>query len=236
MKPVASRYTEQNNMYNTSKIHAIIFDMDGTVLESEGLFTLAEQRLLSDYGVEADPDALSVFLGMSEDDFYPQFIKKFKINDDIESLKHKLKNYLFIIMKSHLKYIEGFENFYRSIIKKNHLKTALVTNTSRDIVMKVREFINIDSYFSVIITSTDTSDPKPSPVPYSYAMKELAVDPSNTIIIEDSIVGIQSALASKAEVWGITSTMSREDMASFADNIHIFDYYTEISKFLEKRV
>ncbi len=66
-------------MYNTSKIHAIIFDMDGTVLESEGLFTLAEQRLLRDYGVDADPDALSVFLGMSEDDFYPQFIKKFKI-------------------------------------------------------------------------------------------------------------------------------------------------------------
>ena len=38
-------------MYNTNKINSIIFDMDGTVLQSEGLFSIAEQKLLNDYGI-----------------------------------------------------------------------------------------------------------------------------------------------------------------------------------------
>ena len=87
-------------MYNTNKIHAIIFDMDGTVLESEGLFSLAEQKLLVDYGVHVNLDALSEFRGMSEDDFYPHFIDKFQISDSIENLKFKLKEHLFTKSRS----------------------------------------------------------------------------------------------------------------------------------------
>ena len=93
--------------------------MDGTVLESEGLFSLAEQKLLVDYGVHVNLDALSEFRGMSEDDFYPHFIDKFQISDSIENLKFKLKEHLFIIMESHLCYINGFQNFYQNTIQKH---------------------------------------------------------------------------------------------------------------------
>ena len=64
-------------MYNTNKINSIIFDMDGTVLQSEGLFSIAEQKLLNDYGIIIELDELDVFRGMSEEDFYPHFIQKF---------------------------------------------------------------------------------------------------------------------------------------------------------------
>ena len=236
MKEVTSRYTDPNNMYNTNKIHAIIFDMDGTVLESEGLFSMAEQKLLADYGVNINLDALSEFRGMSEDNFYPHFINKFQICDSIENLKNKLKEYLFAIMESHLCYIDGFQSFYQDTIQKHNLKTALVTNTSIDIVKKVKGFIDIESYIPLIITSSDVSQPKPSPIPYSSAMRDLSVAPEETIIIEDSSVGLLSALDSGAEVFGITSTASRDAIMHISENIRVFDGYSDMSKYLEKRL
>ena len=223
-------------MYSTNKTSTIIFDMDGTVLESEGLFSIAEQRLLSDYGIQIKLDELVAFRGMSEDDFYPNFTEKFQINDSKENIKRKLQEYFFIIMKSHLHYIRGFKNFYKNIIQRYNLKTALVTNTSLDIVIKIREHINIDRYFSLIITSCDVSQPKPSPVPYRSAMSGLSSDSENTIIIEDSRVGFESALGSGAEVFGITSTLSREDIIEIDVRIQVFDHYRDITNFLEKRL
>ena len=223
-------------MYNTNKIHAIIFDMDGTVLASEGLFSLAEQKLLQDYGVLVDINDLSIFRGMSEQEFYPQFIAKFKINDNPNAIKVKLKNYLFHIMESHLKYITGFESFYKSIIIGYNIKTSLVTNTSIDIVNKVRQYININDYFSNIITSNDVSESKPSPIPYTKAMRDLNVNPENTIIIEDSKSGLKSATASGAHTIAITSTLPTSDIYAIDKKIDIFDNYNAISNFLEKRL
>ena len=54
-------------MYYTNKIKSILFDMDGTVLESEGLFARAEHQLLQSYGVEIDIHELRDFRGMSAD-------------------------------------------------------------------------------------------------------------------------------------------------------------------------
>ena len=126
----------------------------------------------------------------------------------------------------------GFERFYQNIIRKHNLKTALVTNTSRDIILKIRECINIDDYFSIIISSSDVSDPKPSPVPYSKAMRELSVEPENTVIIEDSRVGFKSALASEAHVIGITSTLLASDIYVIDEKIDVFDNYNRPTNYI----
>ena len=54
--------------------------MDGTVLDSEGLFDRAQLRLLDEYGITVDADALSEFKGMSYKHFYPKFMSKFNLS------------------------------------------------------------------------------------------------------------------------------------------------------------
>ena len=66
-------------LHNTNKIKGILFDMDGTVLDSEGLFEAAQIKLLNEYNITAERSALAEFKGMSYKDFYPCFMKKFNL-------------------------------------------------------------------------------------------------------------------------------------------------------------
>ena len=123
------------------KIKAILFDMDGTVLDSEGIFSDAQIELLKEYNIKSNHSELEEFKGMSHYIFYPSFMKKFNIVEDIDIIRFKLRNHLHNIMETKLKYIKGFENFYISIIKDSNLKTGLVTNTTRTTFKKIQQFI-----------------------------------------------------------------------------------------------
>ena len=221
-------------MYNTNKYEAIIFDMDGTVLQSEGLFTRAEIMLLDDYGVSASAIDLDEFRGVSPNLFYMNLKKKYNISEDTTVLRKKLIEYLYQMFADDLKYMDGFKYFFKNHIIDNKIKTALVTNTSRNIVNKVNEYTNIDSYFKTIITSDDVINHKPHPEPYLMAMNILGVVPYNTLIIEDSKVGIISAIKSEADVIGIQTTLSKNDFKDINTDILSFSEYSCISNFLIK--
>ena len=215
-------------------IKGILFDMDGTVLDSEGLFIEAQLTLLKEYKISSNHNDLEEFKGMSYKDFYPYFVDKFNINDNIESIRIKLRNHLHKIMKTNLKFIDGFENFYKKIIISNNLKVGLVTNTTRLTYQKIQEYINIDDYFDFVITVTEAEKPKPSPAPYLQAMKSLSLNPNKTLIIEDSKTGLISGVQSKAKVIGITTSLNKKQIMDIDKNILIVDSYSEISNYFQK--
>ena len=187
-------------------IKGVLFDMDGTVLDSEGLFEEAQLQLLEEYGTLSSRNELKQFKGMSYKDFYPQFMTKFNIPGEIDHVRLKLRTYLHQIMEKKLKFIDGFEEFYNSIIKDSDIRVALVTNTTRLTYQKIQSYININDYFPFVITVTESKEPKPSPEPYLEAMDFLSLDAKHTLIIEDSITGLLSAVRTKANVMGITTS------------------------------
>ena len=129
-------------MYNTTKIKCVLFDMDGTVIDSEGLFDAAQLRLLSDNKIIANNEDLQEFKGMSNHDFYPSFKKKFSLDQDTTLLRDTLRGYLYEIMDGNLRYIDGFKEFYFSTIVKYNFKCGLVTNTTRRTFNKISQVVD----------------------------------------------------------------------------------------------
>ncbi len=93
-------------MFNSNKIKGVLFDMDGTVLDSEDLFIKSQLLLLNEYNIYSDSNDLEEFKGMSHKDFYPKLISKFNINENLNVLRSKLRTYLHKIMETDLKFIE----------------------------------------------------------------------------------------------------------------------------------
>ena len=215
-----------------NNIKGILFDMDGTVLDSEGLFDESQLLLLKEYSINASICDLEEFKGMSYKDFYPLFMKKFNIDSDIDTIRLKLRTYLHQSMKNNLKFIDGFEYFYNSFIKDNELKVGLVTNTTRLTYEKIRTYINIDDYFSFVLTVNESKKPKPSPVPYIQAMDSLSLDVKETLIIEDSKTGLESAIKSKAKVVGITTSLTDSQIKNIDNNIIVAKSYSDIGMLL----
>ena len=100
-----------------NKIKGVLFDMDGTVLDSEELFDKAQLLFLEDYGIISNHKELEEFKGMSYQDFYPRFMNKFNITGDIDSIRCKLRKYLHKIMETNLKYTNRLKDLFCHISK-----------------------------------------------------------------------------------------------------------------------
>ena len=218
---------------NSIKIKGVLFDMDGTVLDSEHLFEKAQIKLLKKFQIDVSRLELLEFKGMSYKDFYPRFISKFNLNQDIDYLRNMLRNFLHKTMETELKFIDGFENFFKTRIINKGFKVGLVTNTTRLSYSKIQTCINIDDYFDYVLTVNEVPKPKPSPAPYLHAMQNLKLNYFETIILEDSKMGLISANNSNATVIGLTTSLNYNEIKEIDKNINVCKSYNEVDEYFQ---
>jgi HAD superfamily hydrolase (TIGR01509 family) len=194
------------------KIEAIIFDFDGVVVDSEPLYEVAEKRLFAEYGITVPDEDWKIFRGTSEMGFYRLIRDRYNIDASIDELRRKGRNFLLEAFAGGLHYFPGFEDFVKKI--KDRYKTGLVTATSGEILDWIFRNTPIRNPFSNVITAEDVNNSKPHPEPFQKICRMMDVFPENTIVIEDSINGIRSALAAGAITIGFLSSFTANDLAA----------------------
>ena len=171
---------------------AVLFDMDGVTIDTEPLYTQAEIRLFGEYGVEIPKEDWFLFRGCSENTFFDLSMDRYGITEDKKVFIEKGRRYVLEEFKKNIPFIPGF----KSLIKRISTKyiTGLVTASPIKSLNFIRNKINLDNYFKYILSGEETEKNKPHPHPYTEMMLRIGVKPQNTIIIEDSILGLRSAL------------------------------------------
>jgi HAD superfamily hydrolase (TIGR01509 family) len=180
---------------------AILFDMDGTLIDSEPLWLKAEIEVMAEVGCHWDEqDQINCLGGPAErTERYmqerSQNIKPYGyfINRLHEVMRARITNELDLIPNA------------LSLLKECKdagIKTALVTASSRDLMTIVLKRFPPGT-FDVVVSGDDVEKSKPDPAPYLLAAKQLSVDILKCLVLEDSITGVQSGLSSGAKVIGI---------------------------------
>jgi HAD superfamily hydrolase (TIGR01509 family) len=180
---------------------AILFDMDGTLIDSEPLWLKAEIEVMAEVGCHWDEqDQINCLGGPAErTERYmqerSQNIKPYGyfINRLHEVMRARITNELDLIPNA------------LSLLKECKdagIKTALVTASSRDLMTIVLKRFPPGT-FDVIVSGDDVEKSKPDPAPYLLAAKQLSVDILKCLVLEDSLTGVQSGLSSGAKVIGI---------------------------------
>lgn len=178
-----------------------MFDMDGTLIDSEPLWLKAEIEVMAEVGCHWDEqDQINCLGGPAErTERYmqerSQNIKPYGyfINRLHEVMRARITNELDLIPNA------------LSLLKECKdagIKTALVTASSRDLMTIVLKRFPIGT-FDVVVSGDDVEKSKPDPAPYLLAAKQLSVDISKCLVLEDSLTGVQSGLSSGAKVIGI---------------------------------
>ena len=196
-----------NHLFNDN-IQAILFDMDGVVIDSEKLYSQSEKGLLSQYGVSFDDSDWLKIKGCTEKQFYDLVYSKFNIDIPRNDLIKQGREFLKKIFTDNLKYMDGFNDVF-SIIRKKY-KLGLVTSTGIELVKHIDGILSIYEKFDIVITSADTNLHKPNPDPYLTAMKHLNVEPKQCIVIEDSIQGIKAGKAAGSSVIALEGSLEKE--------------------------
>ena len=120
---------------------AIIFDLDGVVVDTEPLYTNAEIRLFAEYNVTIPKEDWQIFRGCSEQNFFDLSMKRYEITEKKEVFIDKGRKYVREEFKNNLSYMSGFHDLYKRISP--FYKIGLVTATPHHSLKWIRKHIRI---------------------------------------------------------------------------------------------
>lgn len=193
-------------------IDAVVFDFDGVVVNSEPLYEKAEQALFLSYGVEVDLEDIRDTKGLPEEQYLEVISKRYQLPASLADLKHRGRKLLRREFATALDYMPGFLDFFHKI--NQQLPTGLATSSGRAMLEWIFANTKIRNHFSMIVTADDVCRSKPYPDPYAKICRLLAVEPGHTLVIEDSINGLQSAQAAGTITVGLIGPSNFSDLSS----------------------
>ena len=176
-------------------IKAIITDFDGTLVDTFEANLRAYQEAFANVGLSLSTDRYKECFGYRFD----RFMQAMNISDEliIKQIKESKKDF-YPKHFNHLKPNHSLINLISTFHKMGG-KTAIASTARKENLMNVVNYLGIVEHFDLIYTGTDVKCGKPSPEIYIKTMETLGVIPEETLIFEDSQVGIEAATKSKAK-------------------------------------
>ncbi len=179
-------------------IHAVAFDMDGVIFDSERIYKIAWQNAGWDYGYDISDDLYYHCTGLTieacENLVVEKFGRDFPINEFAKNWRQRLRQ---LILAGEMKLKVGFDELFHFLEAKK-IPLAIATSSRRKEVASNFANLNYLSHFASIVAAEDVKNGKPHPEIYLQTAKNLLVDPAKMLVIEDSINGIKAALAAGA--------------------------------------
>lgn len=177
---------------------AILFDHDGTLVDTEPVWAAAKVALTADFGgTWTEQDTLDC-LGLSMQ-FTLDRLRERGVNLPDEEINNLLVAKVHeTLAQQPVEFLPGIERFL-SEVREAQIPAAVVTNATTSVARRTANAAP-EGTFSVIIGNDETTHPKPDPQPYLLAAERLGVDPTQCVAIEDSPSGVRSASAAGMRV------------------------------------
>ncbi len=216
------RYSEVKICEGETVFAAILYDLDGTIADTDPVHFIAWQDVLREFGVEIDETIYKQRMsGRTNPPIIAEFLPQLTSAEG-EALGDR-KEARFRELAEHLQPIAGF----RELIdwgKQHSLKQALVTNAPRENARFMLKLLKLDQVFDRVILADDLGIGKPDPAPYNHALMEFGLNPNQAIAFEDSPSGVRSAVAAGISTIGITSTQTPETLQGLGVRFAIADF------------
>ena len=194
-----------------AKGQAVIFDMDGVLVDSEPVINEAAIQGLKEFGVEAKPEDFIPFIGTGEDRYIGGVAEKYGVKYKVEMKKRVYEIYLTIVEEK-IKIYEGIKELIKKLIKDEYT-LALASSADKIKVEANLSAANIcTSVFSALITGDDVENKKPAPDIYLAAAKKINIDPSHCIVIEDALNGIEAGKKAGMKNIGVATSFDKQQI------------------------
>lgn len=189
-------------------LKAVIFDMDGVIIDSEPIHFRVEKKLLGGFGIEVDDKFLSQYVGVSNPEMFADLKAKFNLENSVnELLEMRLNLLLEELNETEQGPISGVRELIIDLVSHNVL-LAIGSSSPRVFIEAVIKKLNLKQYFNVIVSGEDVEKSKPAPDIFLKAAGLLKVSPDECIVIEDSAAGTRAAAAAGIKCVGFANPHS----------------------------
>ncbi len=202
-------------------LKAVIFDMDGVIVDSEPLHFEIDKRILRKCGVDADDEILLPYVGVSNPDMWKDLKMKYDLPmsvDELLKLQSDLKTEVF--SEPGPEAIDGIKELLTDL-KQNNIISVVASSSSRAFIETILNITHIREFFVDIFSGEEVERGKPFPDIFLKAAETLEVTPEECIVIEDSGKGIMGALAAGMKCVGYANPNSGpQDLSGASSIVH----------------
>lgn len=205
---------------------AVIFDLDGTLVDSMWMWKNIDIDFLARYGHECPEDLQKAIEGMSFTETAAYFKERFSLKESLEEIKGIWTEMSIELYRSKVPLKQGALNFLEHLREKG-IKAGIATSNGRKIVDTVLNALDIAHYFQIVVTACEVAAGKPAPDIYLKVAKQLDVSPQNCLVFEDIPAGIMAGKNAGMKVCAIEDEFSshmKEEKILLAD-YYVKDYY-----------
>ena len=203
-------------------VFAIIFDMDGVIVDSNPAHKIALQQFAREHGYDLDEKQLrEKVYGRTNKEWITNLFGTLpketlaKYAEEKEALYRE-------IFKNDIRPVKGLVNFL-NLLEKNNIPKAIGTSAPRVNVDFSLGSTHLEKYFSIILDDTFVTHGKPDPEIYIKVAGALNLPNNKCIVIEDSLSGVTAGKRAGSKVIGITTTHTAEELAEADLVINDFD-------------
>jgi HAD superfamily hydrolase (TIGR01509 family) len=200
-------------------VRAVVFDLDGLLIDTEWVFTEAARRLLARRGLGLDAAFMAAIMGTPGRDALPRFRDRFGLSDPLDQLADEYKRFFFEALEAdHAPLMPGAVELIDRLERRG-LPKAIATSSSREYVDTVFGPHGLVERFAFVLTCEDVTHGKPHPEVYERAAARLGFAAAEVVVLEDSANGLRAAKAAGCRCVVVPHAHTPRDELTGADLI-----------------
>jgi HAD superfamily hydrolase (TIGR01509 family) len=216
-------------MKGNSRLEAIVFDMDGVLVDSNPYHIQNWMKFLDARGIPYDPAALPrQVLGIRNDKSFPTFFGSDKSDAELDRLSNELEAGFRRSFQGHANPQTGVLALIEEC-REAGIPMAVASSAPPENVHFIVDALKLRPNFRSVLTGAEVTHPKPHPEIYLKSAAKLGVEPARCVAFEDSFTGLESASRAGMKVVAIASTFPRAELKAHGHADLIVDSFEELS-------
>jgi len=193
-------------------VKAVIFDMDGVIIDSEKLWSKGISSVLANHGVKYKEEVQNLCMGKSINESSQIIIETHDLTIDPSVLSEKKIKAVLALYEQELDFMPGFLSLFESL-KNRNVKMCIATASDKILMDAVDAKLQLtDLFLGNVVFRTEKHNSKPAPDLFLDAAAKLNVKPEECVVIEDSPLGVKGALNAGMKCIALTSSTSTDNL------------------------
>lgn len=214
------------------KIKAVIFDLDGLLVDSEPIHFQTNQIFWQRYGKKFTQAHLKKFMGKRIDEEIEELSSTWNISTQTTQLITERETLFQKLIQKSLGLTSGVKNIL-TFLKNRHILMGIGSSSHSWYVNFALHKFGINSYFHTVVTGSDVTHGKPHPETYLTVAHNLSKIPSECLVLEDAVNGVQAAKVAGMYCFAIPGPYHDQSKFVLADGV--FSSLIQVKKYLESK-